>query len=216
MPPQMTAVKFQAPSTTVRALITITVLYDNSVISPSTRADWGFSCLIQGFDKTILFDTGSCGNILLRNMEILGIKPEMIDVVVLSHDHSDHTGGLAQVIVRYADVVVYYPNAFSQDSILPAREAGKSLVPAHVAVFPCLGMTVTAPLGKSQESGLLLETVAGKVLITGCARPGVVEMVATVVEHAHSPVMALLGGFHLMSYSAKRARRVAENFGRWV
>lgn len=35
--------------------IGITILYDNYVYTEGTRADWGFSCLIEGMERTILF-----------------------------------------------------------------------------------------------------------------------------------------------------------------
>jgi len=46
--------------------ITMTILYDNYIFKEGTRSDWGFSCLIEGFEKTILFDTGTSGDILFQ------------------------------------------------------------------------------------------------------------------------------------------------------
>jgi len=39
--------------------IKVTILYDNYIHTEGTKADWGFSCLIEGTEKTILFDTGT-------------------------------------------------------------------------------------------------------------------------------------------------------------
>lgn len=210
MPTEVTSGAFQEPPTAARPLVTVTVVYDNTAAIPGTRADWGFSCLVQGFDKTVLFDTGARGDILLYNMEVLGITPEEIDVVVFSHDHSDHIGGLAQVIALNPNVTVYYPATFSQDSVRSARDAGASLVPVDTAISPCSGMTVMAPIGRPQESGLLLETSVGQVLMLGCAHPGVVEMVKAANKLAGGPVVAVLGGFHLMSYSSEHVDGIAE------
>ncbi len=49
-------------------------------------------------EKTILFDTGQSAEIILQNMERLGKDPDKIDLVFLSHCHSDHTGGLVGII----------------------------------------------------------------------------------------------------------------------
>jgi len=72
----------------------VTILYDNYVFREGLEADWGFACLIEGLDKTILFDTGTRGNILLGNAEKLDVDFNDVDVVVISHDHGDHYGGL--------------------------------------------------------------------------------------------------------------------------
>jgi 7,8-dihydropterin-6-yl-methyl-4-(beta-D-ribofuranosyl)aminobenzene 5'-phosphate synthase len=121
-------------ATTSPEPVTITVLYDNTAICPGTQVGWGFSCVIEGLEKTVLFDTGADGDMLLSNMETLGIEPEEIDVVVLSHDHDDHTGGLAKTVARNPDVTVYYPSSFSETPIASAREAGAHMVPVDVAV----------------------------------------------------------------------------------
>jgi 7,8-dihydropterin-6-yl-methyl-4-(beta-D-ribofuranosyl)aminobenzene 5'-phosphate synthase len=42
----------------------ITVLYDNNLYKNDLETAWGFACLIEGPDKTILFDTGGKGPIL--------------------------------------------------------------------------------------------------------------------------------------------------------
>ena len=46
--------------------VTFTVIYDNTSSSPEYEADWGFTCLIEGKEKTILFDTGKKPDIFGR------------------------------------------------------------------------------------------------------------------------------------------------------
>jgi len=50
----------------------VSIVYDNNAFGENLKADWGFSCLIRGLEKSILFDTGTNGKILLSNMEKLG------------------------------------------------------------------------------------------------------------------------------------------------
>ena len=69
--------------------IRITVLYDNYVYEPGTRADWGFSCLIQETESTILFDTGTDGDILFYNISQLGVDIQEVDLIVISHKQGD-------------------------------------------------------------------------------------------------------------------------------
>jgi len=90
--------------------VKITIIYDNDA-EKGLEADWGFSCLIEN-EKTILFDTGANGRILLGNMEKLGIKAEDIDEVFISHSHFDHTGGLAEFLGINEKAKIYIPQSF--------------------------------------------------------------------------------------------------------
>jgi 7,8-dihydropterin-6-yl-methyl-4-(beta-D-ribofuranosyl)aminobenzene 5'-phosphate synthase len=63
--------------------------------------------MVRYGDRSILFDTGGDGRMLLANMAALGFNPEELDAVVLSHAHSDHTGGLADLLGANPDVTVY-------------------------------------------------------------------------------------------------------------
>ena len=71
----------------------ITVFYDNHEGADGMRSAWGFSCLVEGFSETVLFDTGGDGEVLLHSMAVCGVDPETVDVLVISHNHWDHTGG---------------------------------------------------------------------------------------------------------------------------
>ena len=142
-------------STAVPDPVQITVLCDNTAGRPGvqTETGWGFACLVEGLEKTVLFDTGADGAVLLSNMDALGIGPEDVDVVVLSHEHRDHTGGLAGFVARNPDVTVYHPASFSTSAVAPAQKAGATLAPVEAAVSPCKGLTVTGPIGSPAESG---------------------------------------------------------------
>ncbi len=95
----------------------MTIVYDNYQSDPDLRTDWGFGCVVDGFAKTILFDTGTSGQILLSNMSKLQIDPQDIDVVVLSHIHGDHTGGLAAFLDQNAQVTVFAPQSFPSSAV---------------------------------------------------------------------------------------------------
>lgn len=84
----------------------VTILYDNYVFTEGTKSDWGFSCLVEGFEKTILFDTGAKSEILMGNIAKLGVDLKKVEVIVLSHNHWDHTGGLSEVLCYGTAVIV--------------------------------------------------------------------------------------------------------------
>ena len=92
----------------------MTIVYDNNRFDPRLRTAWGFSCVVRGLEKTILFDTGGDGRTLLGNMTQLGIEPAEVDIVVLSHIHGDHTGGLERFLEKNPRVIVYSPDACPQ------------------------------------------------------------------------------------------------------
>ncbi len=188
--------------------VTITILYDNWVSRVGTRSDWGFACLVSGREKTVLFDTGKDGEILLSNMQALGIRSDDIDMVVLSHAHSDHTGGLLHVVTRSPAVAVYHPVSLSAGVIKRAQAAGAHLRAVEASVVIGQGLRIIGPLGSPAESALLVDTPRGHVLVTGCAHPGVVEMATAAADVVDGPVYAVIGGFHLLSHSAGRVDQI--------
>jgi 7,8-dihydropterin-6-yl-methyl-4-(beta-D-ribofuranosyl)aminobenzene 5'-phosphate synthase len=73
----------------------VTIVYDNDVRSRNLKEGWGFSSLIEIPNiSPILFDTGADSPTLLHNMKELGIDAKRIGIIVISHAHGDHTGGL--------------------------------------------------------------------------------------------------------------------------
>ena len=59
--------------------------------------EWGLSILVEADDYKILLDTGASIS-AIRNAELMGIDLSGVDKIVLSHGHSDHTGGLRDVM----------------------------------------------------------------------------------------------------------------------
>lgn len=92
--------------------LTITIIYDNEALNQELRADWGFSCLVQAYDRKILFDTGARSDILFANMKKLHIDPGEIDEIFISHSHWDHVGGLADFL-KINPVKVFIPTSLT-------------------------------------------------------------------------------------------------------
>jgi 7,8-dihydropterin-6-yl-methyl-4-(beta-D-ribofuranosyl)aminobenzene 5'-phosphate synthase len=180
--------------------ITITVLYDNNPYVSGLKTDWGFSCLIEGTEKTILFDTGRDGDILLENVDALGVNLEEVDIVVISHLHGDHTGGLLHhVLKRNSDVTVYMPGKCSTTIKGLAEEKGTIIVEEEDPVHICDHVYTTGVLtGVIGEQSLIIETEKGLIVITGCAHPGVVHIVETAKEQKKEDILFVMGGFHLV------------------
>lgn len=81
----------------------ITILTEDSVLYESPYlGQHGVSFLLEGISgkerKNILIDVGQNSEALLHNMKIMGISPSIIDAVVLTHCHYDHTQGITNMV----------------------------------------------------------------------------------------------------------------------
>lgn len=103
----------------------ITVLAEDSVLYESPYlGQHGVSFLLEGVSgkatKSILVDVGQNSEALLYNMRTMGIYPKVIDAIVLTHCHYDHTQGVARLLREIAreDVqVIAHPSIFRQHFI---------------------------------------------------------------------------------------------------
>ncbi len=201
------------PTEEATAGVTITILYDNNAYDERLETAWGFACLVKGLEKTILFDTGGDSPTLLSNMRTLGIDPQDVEVVVISHIHGDHVGGLAGFLEENPAVTVYLPQSFPESIKETTRETGAELVEVHDAVEICQFVYSTGELGDwIKEQSLVIETARGLVVITGCAHPGVVNIVRQAKELVGDEVYLVLGGFHLGNTSTAEITGIVEDF----
>jgi 7,8-dihydropterin-6-yl-methyl-4-(beta-D-ribofuranosyl)aminobenzene 5'-phosphate synthase len=190
--------------------VTITVVFDNNAYQPGLETAWGFACVVQRSDRSILFDTGGDGRMLLANMAALGFDPDDLDTIVLSHAHADHTGGLDALLKANPDVTVYLPQAFLTTFKDRVRAVAAQVVEVTEPMEIAPGLWSTGQMGDSIiEQGLVVQTGSGLAVITGCAHPGIVEMVRKAREVGKGNISLLMGGFHLSSASTATVQQVA-------
>lgn len=104
--------------------IKLTVLIDNRVVRGKFLAEQGFSILVETADKKILFDTGQT-SALIHNSKILSVNLKNIDLVVLSHGHYDHVGGLPYLLESLSQVDIYaHPDILDQRYAQDADKQG--------------------------------------------------------------------------------------------
>ena len=78
--------------------LSLTVLVDNTTLTDRYfGGEPGLSFLIETEGKKILFDTGY-SDLFLQNAAKMGINLLDLDMIVLSHGHLDHSGGLFPLI----------------------------------------------------------------------------------------------------------------------
>lgn len=190
-----------------------TILYDNYLHKEGTRADWGFSCLIEGTEKTILFDTGTQPQILLHNADTLGVDLKKVGQIVISHDHGDHTGGLSAVLERNSGVTVFFPISFPSSF---RRSVENFQAKAQTVGQPteiCRNVYLTGEMGdRIKEQSLLIDTAKGLIVVTGCSHPGIVNILKRSREVVDKPIRLVFGGFHLGGASEAEMREIIAAF----
>lgn len=187
----------------------LTILFNNVPYDKNLTTAWGFSCLIQCPEKTILFDTGGDGNILLSNMRKLAIDPKKITSIVLSHIHGDHTGGLWRLLDENNNVTVYLPESFPIKFKDEVKKKGAKVVSIYNPIEIYRDVYSSGEMGNwIKEQSLILKTRKGLVMVTGCAHPGIVNIVRHGKEWLKDRVYLVLGGFHLMGYTDGQIKKV--------
>jgi 7,8-dihydropterin-6-yl-methyl-4-(beta-D-ribofuranosyl)aminobenzene 5'-phosphate synthase len=168
--------------------VKVTLVYDNTTCKRDLLPDWGFSCYLE-IENTprILFDTGASGTILLHNTEKLGIDPAAIDIIVVSHAHWDHTGGLPEFLKVNRSACLYLPASFQ--TALPDRE----VIKVDNAMQITGNVFSTGEL-RGVEQSLVVKTDTGLVVIAGCSHPGVRRILGA--ASSHGKVSTLIGGLH--------------------
>ena len=174
------------------------VVFNNVPYKTGLATSWGFSCLIEGLDKTVLFDTGGNGDVLLSNMQQLGLDANAVDAVVLSHIHGDHTGGLGAFLARNPDVTVYMPESFPASFRQEVKRLGAAIETVSGPQQLLDSVFSTGEMGGGiKEQALIVDTPRGLVMITGCAHPNVADMAEQAHAYLGKDIYLLMGGFHL-------------------
>jgi len=167
----------------------ITIVYDNEVKKKGLRDGWGFSAFIESEKAPpILFDTGADSPTLLHNMKELGIAPKDIGIIVISHAHGDHTGGLSEILRINETAELFLPSSFGGG--LPGR---KVTIVKKDAVQICENVFSTGTL-EGIEQSLTLKTGKGIFVVTGCSHPRMKSILGAASKFGK--VYGIVGGFH--------------------
>ena len=127
-------------------------------------------------------------------MEKLEIKPDGVELVVLSHEHFDHTRGLQGFLEKNHDITIYLPDSFQAAIKEQASASGAKVVEVSDSLVICDGVY---SILVADEQALLVLSDKGGILITGCAHPGIVKMIRKAKEVARVDILLVMGGFHL-------------------
>ncbi len=166
----------------------ITVLTEDSVLYESHYlGQHGVSFLLEGAKGSdvmrILVDVGQNSQALLNNMKLMNISPSIIDAVVLTHCHYDHTQGVARMlreigrrdiqVIAHRDIFrlnfvtepyLRHVGIMPGDSREEIERAGGSLLLTKDPVNLMSGITTTGEVKRQtdfEEVGIALKTIEG-------------------------------------------------------
>jgi len=125
-------------------------------------------------------------------MHLLQMDPQDISIVVLSHWHWDHTGGLSRILEKAPRAALFVPPG-QQPGLSSQRTTVVGAAPLEIAP----GLYSTGTLG-GIEQALVLTGEKGAFTITGCAHPGV-PAILSAASMLGRPY-GLLGGLHGFSH----------------
>jgi len=194
----------------------IEIIFNDKAINSRFLEEHGFSCLL---DRHLLFDTGLSPEVLLKNMKTTGSAIGDISSVVISHDHQDHTGGLWEILrIRKGLKVHACPN-FSQDFKEKVKAFCGILVEHDKPFEISKNIFLTGEIpgiykGKSMpEQSLVVKTELGISVITGCAHPGIINILEKVRLYFSSrEIYSVFGGFHLYDKNEKEMNDIVAQF----
>ena len=173
------------------------ILFDNYNYDSQCQSLWGFSAYLEKYQ--LLFDTGSNGRVLLKNMKHLGVDIKAIKYLFITHSHWDHIGGLDSILELNDELTLIIPASLSDVFI----EDLKTLV-KHIIICDESPMKITEHiyttglLGEEMPEQSLIINDEQTKLVTGCGHYGIEEIVKVAQKVIGKDIDTAIGGFHLM------------------
>ena len=175
------------------------IVFDNYTANEKLESFWGFSCMIN---DNFLFDTGSNGRALVRNMVKMGFDIEKLKYLFISHPHWDHIGGIDSIVDINRNLTLFLPDSLSQLYIRDLKRLSKDVKVIHeypVRLFDGFYSTgVMHPIG---EQSLVIDEGEFGIVVVGCSHPGITNIVKRAKDILNKPILYAIGGFHLMRSS---------------
>ncbi|GHV42786.1 MBL fold metallo-hydrolase [Spirochaetia bacterium] len=183
--------------------------------------------LVRGNGHTVVVDTGF-GGAIFENMKQLGVKPEDVDAVLITHMHGDHIGGLqkdgkplfpkARVYLAKQERDYWVDtaaNAGARSALAPYGAKVETFLPGSISggaeILP--GIRAAAAFGHTPgHTVFLLESNGEKLLIWGDLMhvQGIqFPLPDTSVSYDTDPIAAAASRRQILDYAAKNKVPIA-------
>ena len=184
------------------------IVFDNYRANEKLESFWGFSCMIN---DDFLFDTGSNGRALVRNMVKMGFDIEKLKYLFISHPHWDHIGGIDSIVDINRNLILFLPDSLSSLYIKDLKTLSKEVKVINEyprKLFENFYTTgVLHPVG---EQSLVINEEEFGIVIVGCSHPGITNIVKRAKEILNKPIIYALGGFHLFRSSKEEIMEIVK------
>ncbi len=174
------------------------ILFDNYSVCNECQSLWGFSGYLPEYK--LLFDTGSNGRVLLKNMEQLGVDIQAVEYLFITHSHWDHIGGLDSVIELNPNITIFAPSSLSKHLLRDLKSmVHEVVICGKKPQYLFANLHTTGLLGTQMpEHSLCIEHEKSIDIITGCGHFGIENIAQKAQEYLGKRVQGVYGGFHLM------------------
>lgn len=179
--------------------ITIVNLFDRRSIRKDLYYGEGLSLYVTVGETSFLFDTGNLdktGLVILDNMEALAIEPEGVENIVISHHHQGI--GLTGIKERAVDAEVFIP-MFYYTAPLDKLGIDYTQIPENAFIEMMPHVFSTGSMYSEEdflfEQAVVIEYEKGIIVLTGCAHPGLEQIIARIKNRFdQKPIKLLITG----------------------
>ncbi len=175
---------------------------------------WGISFFI---DDDTVFDTFRSGRRILKSINKNNINILSIRHIIISHDHRDHTGGLWEILNANSEITVYICPTFSKKTKYRIKKT-HTVVEVSGPTMIKKNIFLTGEInGKNDktnipEQALVIKEKNALTVITGCAHPGIINILKQIKENFSEPIELVAGGFHLIQQSDDNIKSIIAGF----
>ncbi len=172
------------------------------------RPEFGYAVYVHFDGIDVLFDTGTTPETLEHNLREAAIDPLSIDMLVVSHNHADHIGGISHMRKANPAIKVYAPPEQSVDG--KPVERVTDVYKMSPDLFVLRTHTDNPTVGISDELSMLITTTQGPYVVTACSHTGVAKIVAKAAAVAGRRIFHYTGGARLKFRGAGDTEKITQ------